>query len=158
MFLGCILATHCLGLCREISQVPGSLSCLKKRMLTSKTGWGTFTSSCSAPESLTDPFTSCSKNGHCFPSVFPSQALSLLLVDVLSYISVSPSAQHLNKGMERFKNSLKCFGLRKGLERRANVTEECREGRSQKQAAESKSCCFTDNTEAILPPPQCLLQ
>lgn len=102
------------------------------------------------------PLLPAQKNVHCFPSVFPRQALSLLLVDVLSYISMSPSAQHLNKGMERFKNSLKCFGLRKGLERQANVTEECREGWSQKQAAESKSGCFTDNTEAILAP-QCLL-
>lgn len=142
MFLGCILATRCLGLCREISQVPGSLSCLKKRMIASKTGWGTFTSSCSVPENLMDPFTSCSKNVHCFPSVFPRQALSLLLMDVLSYISMSPSAQHLNKGTERFKNSLKCFGLRKGLERRANVTEECRGGVVTKASSRIQELLF----------------
>lgn len=135
MFLGCILATCCLGLGWEISQVPGSLSCLKKRTIASKAGWGTFTSSCSAPETLMDPFTSCSKNVSYFPSVFPRRALSLLLVDVLSYISMSPSVQLLNKGMERFKNGLKCFRLRKGLERRANVTEECREGRSSRASS-----------------------
>lgn len=101
------MATCCLGLGWEISQVPGSLSCLKKRTIASKAGWGIFTSSCSAPETLMDPFTSCSKNVPYFPSVFSRQALSLLLVDVLSYISMSPSAQLLNKGMERFKNGLK---------------------------------------------------
>lgn len=84
--------------------------------------------------SLMDPFTSCSKNVPYFPSVFPRQALSLLLVDVLSYISMSPSAQLLNKGMEDLR-TVWSFRLRKGLERWANVTEECREGRSARASS-----------------------